>query len=235
MATFTRISKGDPIPGREEILAGKQEGWETFCTFCVEFLTVMLTQYHLFKWEETPRQIALGVTTKVFMAFKKSPETLASMKTAEEIMRYLRKCAWIYRKAAAIVEEMLAHKPITPEEAEEQGIDLNKNPQVFGLAFSDPERTTIAREVYALVTQVRGQLSPKRTEALKRAVRGDSHKEIAQALGMKSEQAVGQELNRARQELLKHLPKDTIPALEMFIPGQLRKLRGEKQVTALAS
>jgi DNA-directed RNA polymerase specialized sigma24 family protein len=235
MTKSISVGEGDPIPGREQILEDEQEGWEIFCTFCVEFLTAMLNQYHLFKWEETARQIALGVTTKVFLAFKKNPETLANMNTAEEIMRYLRRCAWIYRKAAAIVEEMLAHKPMTPEEAEEQGIDLNKNPQVFGLAFPDPERATIACEVYALVRQARSQLSPKRAETLARAVWGDSHKEIAEALGMKNEHAVGQELNRTRQDLIKLLPKDSIPELELFVGRQLRKLRGEQQVSALAS
>jgi hypothetical protein len=244
MAKPISVGKEDPIPGREEILEGKQEGWEVFCTFCVDFLTLMLCRYHLFKWEETPKQIALGITTRIFLAFKKSSETLAEMSTAGEIMSYLRRCAWHYRKTAAITERVLAKRPRTLEEREEARENLNKDPRFFlELAFPDAESTAEARELVALVEQGRRKLSQKRCEILDRATWGESHEMIGQAQKM-NKKAVGQELNRARKDLLRHMPEDSLCALETFVGGQLRKLCAKKprskragafQVSAVAS
>jgi hypothetical protein len=227
MTMLISIGKGDPIPGREEILAGKQEGWEMFCTFCVEWLIEKLNEHSWFRKEATAKEIALEITTRVFLALKGNPETLVNMKTAEEIKAYLLTTMKTVRIKRSKEQSKLAKKPMTIEEREEMGKDLNKDPRFCELAFPDPELALLACELLSLVLQASSELSPKRHEVLDRTLWGDSHKMIAEALRMKDEKAVGAELYRARQDLLKHLPEDSISALEMFVPRQLRKLRGE--------
>jgi len=227
------VGKEASIPGREQILEGKQEGWEIFCAFCVESLTKKLNGHHWFRKEGTAKQIALSATTKIFLDLNDDLQTLENMKPTDELEIYLSRSTWRYRRTTAREQLKLAQKPMTPEEREEKGKGLNNYPRVFGLACPDPERVTTARELYALATNARSYLSTKHGEALDRATWGDSHEMIGQALGM-NKKAVGQELNRARKELLRHMPEDSFSALEMFVGGSLRKLRCRKPRTKRA-
>jgi len=239
MTMLVSIGKEDPIPGREEILAGKQEGWEIFCEFCVEWLIQILNEHNWYRKESTAKHIASEIITKVFLAFNRNPETLANMKTFGEIRGYLLTTMKSVRIERAKEQSKLNKKGVTPEELENPGIaasqrreleepdvvayELKKEaPRLFTLDF---ERGLAARELLVQVKRAHERMPSKRGEILRKAMEGDSHKMIAQEFGV-NEKTVGQELNRARRDLLKHVPENSISALEMFIPRQLRKLRG---------
>jgi RNA polymerase sigma factor (sigma-70 family) len=215
--TRTIIGMGDTIPGRDEIRAGQAEGWAKFCEFCTELLTSILNRGYWFRREQTAKEMAIEATTKVFMTFKKSPERLYGFKSVEELTYYLRKTVRNTYVGNAIAQDLRDQKyPVSPEEAEEFGIDLNGKWRAFHFGPPDTERMLAACEMKAIVEKALEGLSEKRRTVLKAVSDGLSHDATAQLAGLKNGRSVGQELNRARQDLLKRMPEDSVLALEAF-------------------
>jgi hypothetical protein len=211
-----KMGKDGEIPGREEILAGNDAGYEPFCNACYELLSEDIPEFHVSIHGSQANRIAHDAVVDLFFRCKVNSQILEKIVTKDDLKKHLRtqSCYLRLRQRKEVTKEKRSKHNLSLEEADELGLlgysSLDGSP---GNGHGNSSRILLARWLEPAVLDVVWNLPERRRAAIEMATEKTRHKEIAAQFEM-NEKAVGQELNRGRSDIRKALPAKYLEMLD---------------------
>ena len=203
---------GQGVPEIKSILSGDESAWADLYEIVLNLAKKFVRLRRINHPGQTAGEIAHDVAAKFFERHVR-PENLSRFMD-EGVSGYVFRM--VYNWAVDFFKEQeKARELLRVEDLE----DEKSRPPIFLLEecwpseLWSPERIVQFKESLEITQRAINCLSEKRKKVLRGRLWGMAHKAIAKEIGLVTS-AVGQELNRAREDLLRLLPRDCVPVKE---------------------